>query len=70
MLTAKICTEMFQKIIKTKPQQYTKEDGNEVLIYRLQDYELFVEISADFRVQYLVNMVVEYDPHHVSKGTM
>jgi len=66
MLTPKICTEMFKKLIKTKPRQFTTDRGNEELIYKLGDYQLFVEIGQDFSVDYNVKMIVNHDPHKVS----
>ena len=66
MLTPKICTEMFKKLIKTKPQQFTTDRGNEELIYKLGDYQLFVELGPSFTVDYNVKMIVNHDPHKVS----
>jgi hypothetical protein len=66
MLTPKICTEMFKKLIKTKPQQFTTDRGNEELIYKLGDYQLFIEIGQDFQVDYQVKMIVTCDLNRIS----
>lgn len=65
MLTPKLCIEMFKKLIKTKPRQFTTDRGNEELIYKLGDYELFVEIGSEFIIDYQVKIVVTYNPNKI-----
>lgn len=68
-MNAKICTDVFKKIIKTKPKQFTLENGHEELIHLLGDYELFIEIGPNFQVDYQVRMVVTHDPHKIGINT-
>lgn len=68
MLTPKLCTEMFKKLLKTKPKQFTTDRGNEELIYKLGDYELFVEIGPEFTIDYQVKIVVTHDPNKIGIG--
>lgn len=68
MLTSTVCSGIFQKLIKTKPkEEFNESNGHTYLLYKLGDYELFVEIGPDFRTDYQVRMVVTHDPHHVGE---
>jgi hypothetical protein len=64
-LNASICADVFQKLVKTKPKQFMMDNGHVELLYKLGDYELFVEIGPEFRVDYAVKMVVTHDPNKV-----
>ncbi len=67
-MNSNICADVFQKLVKTKPKQFLMENGHVELIYKLGDYELFVEVGPYFMVDYQVRMVVTYDPHKVGTG--
>lgn len=65
-MNAHICADMFQKIIKTKPrQEFNPQNDHVYLIYELLNYQLFVEIGEDFRVDYQVRMSVTHNPNKV-----
>lgn len=60
MLTPSICADIFEKLIKTKPHREFTNVGNIELLYKLGDYELFVEIGPEFRIDYQVRMVITH----------